>query len=521
MARLSDVNTTDVLDAMRLGCRTMCSCFNADADDAPFFPARVRPDAMLGFSPLSDSHVPGRHLNALLNAEDAAGVRIDEECIDKHARAAFFSYGGTLPLPLGRLAPGGPRINFYTHDVREGFHALYSLVKYRDSDRARGLAEASIAAVFEYWDPDAGWDVSRLEGERGLKVNESPTFISGLARAIGPLVKLYRATGYGPALELATVLKEKCIGELYLEDGSHDVARFGTHSHSTTCVMSSLAQLADVTGDSSLMHRVKAFYDMGLREIRDGLTWSPEKAGSEGGSDRGEVNNSGDIIETALILGRWGYAEYYQDAERGVRGHVLPSQLRDVSFVVDPPNPGGVDGLRGVAGRLRGAFGFPAPYGHEPIDFPSIGFNLDIVGGTVGSLCEVYRETTRRDEAGHRVNLLFDHETPEVEVQSPYTHHTLTVRVKRPGPLFVRMPEWVDAESLRIRGTDERPRSTNGYLLLSDPPVNRPIAFDFPLPTHEITLEHRNRSIRTRLRGDSVVAMDDFGADLTFFEPLD
>ena len=44
-------------------------------------------------------------------------------------------------------------------------------------------------------------------------------------------------------------------------------------------------------------------------------------------------------------------------------------------------------------------------------------FNTDVVGGTVGSLCEALREMTRFDEAGHWVNLLFDHETPNIEVQ--------------------------------------------------------------------------------------------------------
>jgi hypothetical protein len=37
----------------------------------------------------------------------------------------------------------------------------------------------------------------------------------------------------------------------------------------------------------------------------------------------------------------------------------------------------------------------------------------------------------------------------------------------------------------------------------------------------EITLRHGTRSIRVRLRGDAVEAMDGFGADLTFFDPID
>ena len=89
MSRLRDVNTTDIADAIRLGCRTMCNVFNADDNNVPFFSSRVLPEARLSFSPVhSESHVPGRHLNALLNAEDAIGIELDERCIDNHANAA-------------------------------------------------------------------------------------------------------------------------------------------------------------------------------------------------------------------------------------------------------------------------------------------------------------------------------------------------------------------------------------------------------------------------------------------------
>ena len=128
MGKLNDVNTTDILSAIRLGCRTMCSVFNADDDDIPFFGSRVRPEARLSFSAAhAESHVPGRHLNALLNAEAAAAVELDEECVDKHASAAFFSYSGALPLPLNRQQIDGPLVNFSPHNIREGFHALYPL----------------------------------------------------------------------------------------------------------------------------------------------------------------------------------------------------------------------------------------------------------------------------------------------------------------------------------------------------------------------------------------------------------
>ena len=522
MARLADVNTTDIASAIRLGCRTMQNVFNADDNDVPFFRSVVLPEAALGFSAHHmEAHVPGRHLNALLNAEDAAGVSIDDGAVENHTRAAFLSYSGSVALPLNRQEIGGRPVRFVSHNIREGFHALYALVKYRDSARARELAEAGIAAVFSYWDPEKGWDLDRLEQQHGLDVREAEqTFISGLARAMGPLVKYYRATGYGPALELAILLKEKTIGEFLKEDGAYDPQSFGTHTHSVTCVMSSLAQLADLTGDSHLMNRIKAFYDNGLQDIRDELGWVIENSRPESNPDCGEINNTGDIVETALILGRWGYVEYCHDAERILRGHLLPSQLRDISFIKDPPNPNNEDGKRDVANRHLGAFGFPAPYGHAPLGVERISFNMDIVGGAVGSLCEALREGLRSDKAGHWVNLLFDRETEAIRVESPYTHQALRITLKRPGPLFVRVPPWIEPGCVAIHGIERAPRVTNGYLLISDPPVNEEIVFEFPLRKQDLTLHHRTRKIRVRLHGDAVVAMQNFGADLTFFDPI-
>jgi hypothetical protein len=198
-----------------------------------------------------------------------------------------------------------------------------------------------------------------------------------------------------------------------------------------------------------------------------------ESSRPDANPDRGEGNNTGDVVETALILGRWGYTDYYADAERILRGHLLPSQLRDISFLRAPPNPKGEDGKRDVPNRLRGSFGAPAPYGHWPIGAEALCFNTDIVGGVVGSLCEAYRKASWFDDAGHWVNLLFDHETDAIEVESPYTHPALRVRIKRLGPLFVRVPSWVDPSLVVTDGMSKVARRTNDYLFFARPPINR------------------------------------------------
>ncbi len=502
----------------------MQNTFDADDNGVPFFGSAVYPSTpSFSFSSWhSEAHVPGRHLNALLNAENAAGAKLDTAAVDKHRRATFLSYSGALPLPLNRDHVGGPLVNFCPHNVREGFHALAALVQYRGDTKARELAEQSIQAILELWNPKTGWDVQEIR-RKGLVYQECQGFIPGEGRMIGPLVKYYQATRYAPALELALRLKDRAVGEFYLEDGDYTQERFiTTHAHSITCVLSSLAQLADLLHDASLLDRVRRFYDNGLWKLRDEIGWSPETVFQKG-TDHGEVNNSGDILETALILGRWGYAQYYHDAERILRCHILPSQLRDVSFIPNPPNPEGKDRLRDVADRHLGAFGFPSPYGHQSIGQGrgGVSFNLDIVGGTVGSLNAAYREATRLEGTVHWVNLLFDHQTDAIEVKSPYTHDCLEIVLCKAGPLFVRIPPWVDRSDIRLEGTSAHLLWHQAYLFFADVPVGRPLRIRFPLKDHEIALSGRVplHPIRVKMRGDEVVAMENFGADLIFFPP--
>jgi hypothetical protein len=518
--KLRDVNTTDIAGAIALGCKTMSHVFNADDHDIPFFGSSIDEQSSgLWFNDShSEAHIPGRHLNALLNAEDVLGLKPGKNVIENHSAAAFYAYSGKIPMPLNRKRIGGEPVNFLPHNIREGFHALYALVRYRNSKKARILAEQSIEFIFGNWSPEKGWNRQYIEKDMGLSLIEwRGPFITGIARAIGPLVKYYNATGYGRALELALLLKQKAVDEFFLPEGGFDNNLFGTHTHSTTCVMSSLAQLADATGDIHLLTRVKAFFDNGLKEISNAIGWSVENCDPDSDPDRGEINNTGDILETALILAKWGYTEYYNDAERILRAHLLPAQLRDISFIREPLNPKNEDGKRDVAERHRGAFGFPAPYGHRPLGNKVISFNMDIVGGGVGSLCEAYRRIYTFRHSSHYVNLLFDYESELLRIESPYTHDMLSVYLKKQAPLFIRIPVFVDRSKLIVSETFV----FNGdYLLITDPPLNKKINIRFDLTESNITLKYGNRRIGAILRGDSIKAMENFNADLTFFDAL-
>ena len=531
---LKNVNTYDVLSAMEMGCITMSNVFNPNDNNVPYFASEVLPNPRLGFSEKhSESHVPGRHLNALLNTEDVIDLKIKNDTILNHKNAAFYSYSGVLPFPLNRAKTGGELVNFNEHNFREGFHALYPLIKYRKSTEAMEIAKKSISAIFDLWDLDNGWDYETLSSVYDLTfVPGEHTFITGLGRAIGPLVKLYNFTNYEPAIELAEMLVEKATKEFFLRDGSYDPETFGTHTHSTTCVMSSLAQFADLKNDSSLLKTVKNFYDNGLWNIRDQIGWVIENSGPSSEPDRGECNNTGDIVETALILGKNGYTEYFEDAERILRCHLLPAQLRDNSFIPETPKNHEIDGLNNVAERHLGAFGFPAPYGHWLVDQildsdrpthpwfsrDRISFNMDIVGGTVGSLCEVVRNIVLEYDSHYQVNLFFNSSKkmvgPDLFIND--MGNNVKLKVVKPKDIWVRIPSWATNLPIEVTGTVGHVIDDE-FIKISETKPDQEVDIKFQLQRREIILNHRKRKINVTLMGDNVETMDNFGANCTFF----
>ena len=58
----------------------------------------------------------------------------------------------------------------------------------------------------------------------------------------------------------------------------------------------------------------------------------------------------------------------------------------------------------------------------------------------------------------------------------------------------------------------------DGYLRVSATPSGR-FTVRFPLSLRQLDVSHDGRTLRARCRGDQVVAMEDRGTDLAFFDP--
>ena len=515
--RVANVNTTSIPAGVESACRAMGNVFNPADNGYPYMYTRIWPDGWLGFSPYHGAiQLSGRHLDALLAAEDALGIELDEDVITQHTEASFFSLSAG-PLPCNHSTPGGPLTSVDEHSIREAVHGLHALARYRESDRAAEAAEALIADVRRFWSAESDWDQGAVRTAYGLPMTARPTFVEGVGRAIGPLTKLYGATGSGAALETAQDLAAHATERFFLADGSYDADRLGAHTHSTTCTLSGMALLGSETDDMALLGRVRAFYDHGLRVIRDEVGWVRERHHPSFHPEQGEMNNVGDVIETALILGRYFGDAYFEDAERYLRSQLLPSQVRDLSFMDEVP---GGDERRELHTRLLGLFGFNAVYGHLPLGKNQVTPSIDIVGGATASLCAAQRAVATTSGGVTRVNMLFDFESDAVRIESPYTGDALRITPKMAGDIAVRVPSWADVGAMAIDGKAAGQFVADGRILLGRPPVGRAVEVRLPLAERGLTIHHQDHDIEARMQGDAVVAMDDLGAGLAYFPPL-
>ena len=174
-----------------------------------------------------------------------------------------------------------------------------------------------------------------------------------------------------------------------------------------------------------------------------------------------------------------------------------------------------------MAQRIRGSWGTPAPYGlktkNDEVYGNNILFAQDIVGHVITSLSEAYINATEYNGKEHKVNLLFDHKNDNIEVKSPYTNEALKIYPKRSGNILVRIPSWINVTEVKVTGGVFVPELQNGYLNVKPNAVE--IVINFPLIKRELELIYKEEKIRVHLKGDQVLQMDNFGADLTFFDP--
>ena len=524
------VNKRSIKLAIQEGVRPMTEFFDPSRENLPYFWNSMSPGENFGNwhdKNWSFSHVPGRWLNAIFNAKDVLNVDVDNKVIENLKKWTYRSIEEAnirFPAHINLKTMKTEKITDL-HNLREVMHGLYALAAFNKEEKAKNLAKDIILAVNKYFDYDKCTLKEKFYNESTGAIAESRVrdpkdkdkfpFPTTFGRYIGPLVKLYDATGLQDALHQALLLKESCFKNILNSQGDYNPTIFGKHTHSTTSMISSLAQLGDVTNDLNTLTRVKNFMENGLKEIALDFGWCVESYYRR--TLLGEINNTSDIMETCLVLGKHGFEGYYARAERILRGHFLPSQLLDTEFIPEQDNP---EEKRGLASRSKGSFGFPCPYGHEDFPGSEIAFNWDIVGGGVGGLCEAYRHINTKHNDLISINLLFDYDNKEISFKSPYGRKGLCkIKLKSNNLVRVRIPTNCKVDIEKVEGCT--PFIIGEWVYLKKIKSEIEVLLPFNLQTYYMEYLFRDKLIIFEWKGEEVLRATSSGKRLCYFKELD
>ncbi len=526
------VNDTDLLLAIREGMHPMTEWYDRKHHDLPYFWNYVTgPKYGNSHHPsYSCVHTVGRWLDALVNAEEITAKKVPEEIYEKLSywvSAVFENETGMM----GNLDPESFRWEKTCdlHNLREAMYGFAALLKRNPDDaKAKQGAEHLIDMVDRYTDFETGeWKCGLYEEECGGKVEcgasskqEIYRFSSTLGRYIGGLVRLYQVFPLGKALEQAVRLTQTAFRVVLGEDGGFSADRFAKHFHSTSSMISGIAMLGALIRDHAILERVRRFMENGYYEMALDFRWCLENDAREDDMV-GEINNTGDFLEACLCLGDAGYGEYYDRADRMIRCHLLPAQLLDVSFLSDEASDD--DAVHKMASRMKGAFGFPCPYGHEYAPGSDISFNWDIVGGGVSSLCQAYRRVVSEVNGILSVNMQFSCEDEKIRYRDPYPDGVMELLLKKDMGVRVCLPlsvEWELLEEELERQEITFFRYGNWlylYGLYGKGNCSIPVRFQ----TERKAYRFRCNSVTVEFCGNRITGMSSKGKRLCFFKEIE
>ncbi len=436
------------------------------------------------------SHVVGRAMWACLLAEEVTGIPMEATHYSVLEQYTHDMFNNVDSLPSYYDVENHYERAVIGHDMREGFLSLLAMIRVRNDAWARETAHRMVMTLTSVTD-EQGHLSPQLEEKVGI-----PGRIRGIGcdattsgRLVGPLVEYWQCTGDKDALALAGRFAHATIRSGYTIEGHFAPFKdSGGHIHSITSSLAGIIQYAIAANDTALLHDCIQIMLIGVPEYFSSWGWGDEVLPEHPANliSRGEINQTGDVIRGALYLGQVGHPEFYEMAERYLRGMLLPTQFmkEDLEkFMHDNPAPKG-DWERNILERVIGGYAMQRP--NDRMDsgiWPLT--TQDIISGGVHALCECLKHQVTADNRTVRVNLLFDADTADITVDSGLPlQGSLRFTMKTDKMLQIRIPVWVDSKKVKItvNGASRDLVEKNGYAEIAGLKAKDQGELVFPVP---------------------------------------
>ncbi|MGC8638603.1 MAG: hypothetical protein ACP5XB_01850 [Isosphaeraceae bacterium] len=361
------------------------------------------------------------------------------------------------------------------------------------------------------------------------KLYQAGHWLSGFS--IKSLMTWVRLTGSKAALEQAGKLVKACFDEapLFTPDNTF---RHGGHMHGNLRTLVGAADYALYARDPVLFSRVDALYRY-VRSEGTRFGFLPEVIGREGDIISCETCALMDFLGLAVTLANNGHPEYWGDVERMVRNQLAESQITDVSWLRSakgkPDTPQFT--WRDIGPRIQGAYaGWSSPthilaareelhWGGSELRGKTRALQNCCGGSGTHGFFIVWKNASRFARGTLSVHLHIDKLLPEAEIRcfQPYKG-LLTIDLKRPAKVRVRIPEFVNAKDMKItsRQVELPARVWGNYLELDQRAAGEKLEVRYPIATRdeEVSIGNpgfRHYRYRVTWMGDTVVRLTPLG----------
>ena len=516
---------------LALGVEYIFNTLDESQGYVPYFHCElIQQPTCLRHGPFDSPHVVGRFLDALGRCARVIALPDASEVYDALAQQLYDSLERhPSGLPWNGPAPWQPDVAAM-HNCREVVLGLLALLNWRRDRAAESALHHLCRSILK-----AIGDGARFPGE-SLDASGWTNAFSGIlgsppattGRLIRPLVQYCRQSSDEVALELARRFTTDNLETAFGTDGSLK-PEAGPHLHSVTGTITGLIDFGILTDDEAIIERARRAYDIGMRPFRSSYGWVKEfrwerwlaeplrEAGYAGFDiNRGEANNTGDLIEAALLLGQAGYPGYYEDADRILRNHLLASQVVDTSWVQEASGLADDAETRygDVARRALGGFCFGSP--NDLISYPEEAYqiNADLVGGALQAICESWEAIVKVDEASARIDLLYSKDYAGLALTCPPPgQEPIIVRLGQQTNLQIRIPSWAQQAAVMFQINDMPNASaedaiSGGYLRLSALAPNSIVKIWLPSRKEIVSEVIGGQAFEIKWHNDTVVGIN-------------
>ena len=290
------------------------------------------------------------------------------------------------------------------------------------------------------------------------------------APAVGPILDYYKITGDSSALEFARAAAKGIMESrlpksmVFCSDGSFvDPAGNIGHSHATMHCVWGIAELGLATGEKKYIEFAKRSFDW-MMSRGTGTGWFPALP-----DNCCETCAVSDMISVAAILGRAGYPEYFDYAERFFRNYIV-----NLQFILTPEmeayyrrvhgdrTPEELDGQIELLKRIQGAI-----IGGSGIN----DYENELLGGVSGfcifgccapegmrAIYTTYRAAAVMEgengflSGGLYIHMPFSLKNELCEIRSLFPGcGGAEVVPAVTGKVYIRVPHWVDKKDAELK----------------------------------------------------------------------